>query len=1364
MALHGHEEYDNDNTSSTLTVEQPTTHSLTHFKFEKFDATKETWKYYYQRFELELIVCGLQHNQEAKRILLLKWIGAEHYRIVVDNFYPTPILTVDYEEIVEFISNFYKPKTSYLAERLKFGKIVKNKDQSIRIFVNNLRAGATECEFKDTLDERLRDQFLLGLNDPKLQEVLIRKHPEEKARLVDIVKDAYLMEMAHSQQQQIETLGKFSCDTQVNKVGATRTTKPLYKRDSTRISLNPESQCLRCGLAKHKTGEHCKAMNIQCRACGKMGHFERVCLKSKNVVIEKNLSRRYVKQIDKFAGMSDYSYNVDFSRHNNDGCPDISDELEAGSVKNISQINNVEKFCYVVNLTINRVPITMEYDTAAARTIISKSTWEQIGEPALTPTEELGAYPSFRIPMLGETKVAVSLGSTTLQLSVAVTDSVSGTPLLGKDWIAAFNLDPNCEHVCKQNSYSVYHINTDIIDKEGEKRKIYREFKDIITNNLGTVKNFKAKVRVANDVQLPIHKPRPVPFALHSATSKELDRLVSSGVLEPVDPATTPILCASPLVVVPKSNGEVRLCADFKVSINPHLIDDEYCIPTFEETVLKLNGSKFFSVIDLKDAYLQIPVDEESKKYLVVATHKGYFTFNRLPFGIKTAPKIFQKLMDQLLVGTDDCAWYFDDICVGGRSGPEHIDRLKTVLNILRRAGLCTREDKLQLFKQSVTYLGHKISALGIQPVEDRVEAIKKQPPPKNVSELRSFLGSVNYYSRFIPNLQSLCFPLHRLLHKNSTWVWNSDCEDAFNNIKSNISNNMVLVHYDPKLPLILATDACNIGLGAVLLHRGSDGSQKPIAAASRTLNSAEQNYSSIDKEALAIIFGVEKFYKYLYGRHFTLLCDHKPLERIFGAKQPIPKHAASRLARWAIILSGYDYDINYRAGKDNVLADCLSRLPLEGGTNIDTYQTLGEVNQVRSMRIEDLPLTKQTLQDNTHRDDELKHIISYCVRGWPDRSSIPDNLKIFYDKRHELSYEEGILLWQERIVIPKSLRGDILSYLHVSHPGIVAMRSLAKLYVYWPKIDDDIENLVKTCTRCQTFRKNDVETPLNSWNIPENAWERLHIDFKGPFDGYMWLVVIDAYSRWLEIFPMKNATSNTVIRRLRELFCRYGLVKQIVTDNGNQFVSEEFREFCRKNNVIHIRTTPYHSRSNGCVERVIQTFQNKYLMTDINDHEQRLHTLLFSYRTTPHSSTGRTPAELFLKRNPRTLIDTLRPDVKEKMKQSSERQKFYHDIHSKRKDFSAGDTVWVKRNPNENWREGVVLRKTAPLSYRVNIDDKEYRQHADHLRTRQQIQPAQQSIQQQTSQKLTSPSSGTTNQRKSSRNIRRPMYYHDEY
>ncbi|KAL5510070.1 hypothetical protein EMCRGX_G005543 [Ephydatia muelleri] len=402
-----------------------------------------------------------------------------------------------------------------------------------------------------------------------------------------------------------------------------------------------------------------------------------------------------------------------------------------------------------------------------------------------------------------------------------------------------------------------------------------------------------------------------------------------------------------------------------------------------------------------------------------------------------------------------------------------------------------------------VTYLGYRIDQDGIHPTEEHVLAIKQMPAPSNVKELRSFLGAINYYSRFLPNLQSLCTPLHQLTKNATRWVWSKESYRVFQHLKQLLTSKDTLVHYDEALPLVLMTDASDNGVGAVLLHRLSDGVEKPVGFASRTLMDREKRYSVIDKEALAIIFGVTKFYQYLYGRRFILQTDHKPLERILGAHQEIPKMAANRL-------------------------------------------------------------------------------------------------------------------------------------------------------------------------------------------------QRIHVDYAGPFEGMYWLVVIDAFSKWLEIKPMQVSTAAVTIKALRKIFCRFGLPRVIVSDNGPQFIASEFKDFCTANNITHIRATPYHPKTNRLAERAVRTFKERFSATKMHrdDLDLTLQRFLISYRNTPHKSTGRSPAELLLGRRIRTKLDLLKPDINHYMDKALTQQKVYHDTRAKFSSFTIGDLVWVGRPEGKRYESGCIMRK----------------------------------------------------------------------
>lgn len=429
----------------------------------------------------------------------------------------------------------------------------------------------------------------------------------------------------------------------------------------------------------------------------------------------------------------------------------------------------------------------------------------------------------------------------------------------------------------------------------------------------------------------------------------------------------------------------------------------------------------------------------------------------------------------------------------------------------------------------SVIYLGYEIDKDGIHTNPDKVKAIAKVPIPKTGTEVKAFLGMVMYYGKFLKNISTIMYPLYALLKKGAKFEWTDECNKSFCRVKKMLLSSEVLAHYDPVLPLVLTTDASSVGVGAVIAHQMPDGSERPIAYASRVLNEAEKAYSQIDKEALAIIYGVKKFHQYLYGRNFLLKTDHKPLVSIFGPKTGIPTMAASRMQRWAVILSGYDYDIVYIKSEDNV-ADALSRLPYESpNRNGKEYTYLNFV-------CDNLPITHKDIEQKTKEDVHLRRIVTYIKSGWPGHC-VDKSLQPFYSRRNELYMDAGCIMWGYRVVIPTVFRKRMLEEIHMGHMSIVKMKSIARSYMWWPGIDDDIERECKECHTCTMEAPAPPRALPQLWQYPIEPWCRLHIDYLGPIKGNNYFVLIDASTKWIEAFKMKDTTTTATIRVLREIF-----------------------------------------------------------------------------------------------------------------------------------------------------------------------------------------------------------------------------------
>ncbi len=536
------------------------------------------------------------------------------------------------------------------------------------------------------------------------------------------------------------------------------------------------------------------------------------------------------------------------------------------------------------------------------------------------------------------------------------------------------------------------------------------------------------------------------------------------------------------------------------------------------------------------------------------------------------------------------------------------------------------------------------------------------------------------------------------------------------------LTSAAVLAHYDPKLPLRLAADASAYGVGAVISHVYEDGSERPIAYASRTLTAAEKNYAQLEKEALLLVFGVRRFHQYLYGRPFTLYTDHQPLTTILGPKTGVPTLAAARLQRWALILSAYDYKIQFKSTNAHANADGLSRLPVAttSSTDMSLLDTGPQDTKVFTIRqIEALPVTYVQLRAATRRDPLLSRVLLYTQRGWPQE--VPEMLNPYYRRRDELTIENQCVLWGIRVIVPEKLRSRVLDELHQSHVGIARMKALAPSYVWWPKLDEDIENLIKSCSKCQAVKSAPPAAPLHPWIWPTKPWQRVHVDYAGPFMGRQFLILVDAHSKWPEVIEMKSTTSSATILELRRLYSSYGLPEQLVSDNGPQFTSMEFEKFLKSNGVKHICSAPYHPSSNGLAERFVQTFKRAMKASEhpeLSFHQQLMSCLL-AYRTTPHATTQVAPASLFLQRHVRTRLDLMRPEVEDIVSASQATQKHHHDKHSRARDLFIGQRVMVRNlRPGHQWIPGTIVERKGPLTYLVQVaEGRIWKRHVDHLR-----------------------------------------------
>ncbi|XP_055714246.1 uncharacterized protein K02A2.6-like [Phlebotomus papatasi] len=590
-------------------------------------------------------------------------------------------------------------------------------------------------------------------------------------------------------------------------------------------------------------------------------------------------------------------------------------------------------------------------------------------------------------------------------------------------------------------------------------------------------------------------------------------------------------------------------------------------------------------------------------------------------------------------------------------------------------------------------------------------------PAPTNVTELRSFLGAIQFWGKFVKNMSDLRTPLDNLLKKGVKWKWTPKCEEVFRRFKEILTSDLLLTHYDPSLPIIVASDASSHALGCVAYHQFPDGSMKAFYHASRRLTDTETRYSQIEKEALGIIFAVKKFHRFIYGRNFTLLTDHKPLVSIFGSKKGIPIHTANRLQRWALILLGYDFTIKYTSTTSFGHADVLSRL-ISNHKHSDDDVIIAGIQLEESfdeMVLTDatspLPVNFRMIQSATKSSSVLQEVAAYVKGGWPSSQKAVKNREVsrYYKIRDALSLIHDCVFYRDRVVVPEQFRSKILTQLHEAHPGMSRMKALARSYVFWPGIDEDIEEKVRHCSDCATASRSPVKTDLASWPLATRPWQRIHIDY-AKYKGEYFLLIIDAYTKWPEVFQTSSMTTSLTLQKLSEVFARLGLPEVIVSDNGTQFVSGEFQEYCRVNGIQHLRTCPYSPSSNGQCERLVDTLKRSLEKQASQKIDIALQRFLANYRVTPneYAPSGMSPSEVMFGQKVRTIFDLLKHRPVEPLQRNEQMESDYNKRHgTKQRSFRKGEGVYAKtyaQGGKWKWTPGKIIERRGSVTYNVRL------------------------------------------------------------
>lgn len=1210
------------------------------------------WEKFKQKFMLYLEASEKISKPDKQKVaLLLHCMGDQGIDVYNTFTYTENECKDNLQNVLSKFDTYCKPRKNIVYDRFKFFSRSQMNHESVDKYVTELKILAVPCEFGNELENLIRDRLVLGIQDKGLQERLLREPELELKKALDTCR------ANEASKQQIEEIKGGMVVNEVKKE------KKKEQAGMGKSESSNSSKCTRCGFT-HRF-RYCPAAGKICRKCNKSDHFASQC---------KTKTEKYVtKTIEKKAD---------------------SEEEDEAVVLTVNRNINIVR--WKQNAQVSGQNIAFKIDTGSDVNLISNKIYNKFSnKPKLNKTKiHLSSYSNHKIPISGGCNLDCKINGKTVNLMFLVTtDELE--PILGLDAAVKYGLVNNVNAINDCNSEAKNIINGHA--------KLFQEG--------GLIKCTPYHITLDENAIPKIHSARKVPLAIKPKLKQEIDDLVKRGVLEKIDEPTDWV---HPIVTVIKPNGNLRVCMDPR-DLNKYLKREHYALPTIESTLSELHGSQYFTVLDAATAFLQVPLDSHSSKICTIATPFGRFRYKTMPYGISSAPEVYQKIINQIFEGLDGVVPYMDDVLIYGRSQEEHNKRLEIALSRAKKFNLHFSKTKLQLSQQKIKFLGHIVSNEGIQIEHSKIAAIQTMKTPTNKQEVQRFLGMITFLAKFLPNLSQKTILLRNLLNKKNEFKWEKEEENDFQELKKMVCEAPILKFYDPNKSLCISVDASSHGLGGVALQEG-----RPVGYVSVALNETQRKYAQIEKELLAVQYGLQKFHLYTYGRKVLIQTDHKPLLSIIN--KPMEK-ITPRMQRMILKLMRYDFALKYVSGKELYVADALSRAP-NHDNSYDTSYLDGNKAIVHSL-VCATPSRIQELKKATQQDEAIQKVVTYLNKGWPPyKKDIKDGTNKYWEVKDELTYADELLFYGNRIVIPESERQNVIKKLHSSHQGVSSCQYKAKPVLFWPSMMKDIEEFILRCTICQQYSKANKEQPLKPHKISELPWNKIGLDF-AKIKNKDYLMIVDYFSKFVIVNEMTSKTAKAVIEALEKIIPILGIPMEVMSDNGPPFNSIEYKIFLSKYDINANTSSPYYPKSNGLAERHIQTI--KGLLTKAGDSKEKLMTAVLDYNSTPKNNLP-SPAELLMGRRIRTdllmtrAMLTPRYDTSNAIEELERRQtksKEYHDKNTKYlPDLLPNQDILIQMD-TRNWTPARVIEKSdQPESYQVQTPDgKCYRRNRLHLK-----------------------------------------------
>lgn len=858
----------------------------------------------------------------------------------------------------------------------------------------------------------------------------------------------------------------------------------------------------------------------------------------------------------------------------------------------------------------------------------------------------------------------IRIADTVVEMTLAIIKNDENDVLLGLDWFKAANAGifpaqgvlqidgrninltrrvkkkENEEEIIFEVEELEFEEETDFFEFDGRKiktpegltkeqkaifRSIIEEYADVFATSIAdlgqcTVGEHVIRTIDTNPIYLP---PYRVSQAEREFLRNEIAEMLKNNIIEP-----SVSEWSAPVIVVPKKDKSKRIAIDYR-KLNAVTIAQQWPVPVQQEILDSMGKDTWFTTLDLMSGYWQIKMAEDSKEKTAFSTPDGHYQFKVVPFGLKNAPTDFNRIVRIVIGYCDYVKTYFDDFTVHSNTFENHVVHVRKVLEKIRKANLKLKPSKCDFFTRRAKVLGHVISNGTISMDEDKIKAIKERLPPKNVKQVQQFLGVCNYYRRFVKDYAKIALPITELLKSDTKFVWDERRQAAFEKLKEALVSYPILRQPDFERQFIIHTDASNYALGAILAQKDDTGSEYVCAYASRTLRGAEKHYGITEKECLSVVWAIKQFRIYVYGTKFLVVTDHSALMWLMKMKDPV-----ARLARWAIYLQAFDFEIVHRKGLIHSNADTLSRPVL----SLKVVEE--DVSQEEDISVKSL---------DPYQDDALLHFL----RHKKHISGVTKNQIKRINKLTDV-YELNLdnlgreILWYKRpdgvkLIVPEEgIRDEIIKKAHLlGHFQTESTLKRIQEEYYWKKMVKDVKRVVEACEVCRKYeRQVSVQHPAKMIKTPYVHYMvgmDLVLGFPESQDGYIGLLVITEYlTKYPYVKPIKSKTAKEISWLLWEYITMFGPPKVILSDNGTEFVNSIVDSMLRMVGVEHRVTSAYHPRTNGQTERLNATIVSslrKHALEDRSNWNKWIPYVLLAYRTRVHSSTNFTPFELMFGR-----------------------------------------------------------------------------------------------------------------------------------